>query len=66
MHIFDVRARNSVLIQLVCNEGLVLALDATSWRADASLVQSSRGGFLCHLHKSTDVFGYSGKFFTIN
>jgi hypothetical protein len=56
MHRFDGRARNSVRIQPIGNEGLELLLalvasGATSWRADAPLVE---------------VFDYCGKFFIIN
>jgi hypothetical protein len=39
MHTFDVMVRNSVRIQPIGNDGLVLASDATGWRADATLVQ---------------------------
>jgi hypothetical protein len=45
----------------------VLASDANSFRADASLVQViSRGPFWFQLHKSTEVFGDFGKCVTIN
>jgi hypothetical protein len=66
MQTFNVRVRNSVQIQPTGNEGLALVLDATSWRDDALLVQVILGGFLFQLHKSTDVFGDSGKFVIIN
>jgi hypothetical protein len=39
VHTLDVRLRYSVRILPVGNEGLVLASDATSWRAVALLVQ---------------------------
>jgi hypothetical protein len=46
MPTFDVGARNSVRIQPVDNEGLVLASDANSWRGDASLVRVISRGLL--------------------
>jgi hypothetical protein len=42
---FDIRVRDSVPIQPVGNEGLVLATDATSRSANASLVQVISGVF---------------------
>jgi hypothetical protein len=56
----------SVRIQPVGNEGLVLAWGATSWMADASLVQVISRGLLFQLHKKGDVFGDTGKFAIIN
>jgi hypothetical protein len=56
---FDVNLRNSVLIQPVGNEGVVLASAGTSWRADALLVQVTSRDFWFELHKPTDMRGDS-------
>jgi hypothetical protein len=45
MHTFEVRVRNSVRIQPVVSEGIVLESDATSWKANASLAQVILGAF---------------------
>jgi hypothetical protein len=63
---FDAGVRNSVRIMPIGNDGLVSASDATSWRADATLLQVILRRFWFQLRSSTNVFGDSGKFVTIN
>jgi hypothetical protein len=55
MPIFDVRMRNSVRIQPIVNEELVLTPDATARRWCVSGTRHLEG-FLFQLHRSTDVF----------